>query len=186
MKWNHKKSFIVIAVFWLIILLGMIGAKEFTMVTGKEVLLETEPVDPRDLFRGDYVILQYPISEIPNLMSYHAGDTIYVNLEYEEPYWKYASVSDKRDPKPDQVAIKGKITNQRWGSGLRVEYGIESYFVPEGKGRHIERLRNQRGEEKVDVLVVVDRFGNAVIKDLLIDSKPVDFRDIEKEDATIW
>lgn len=183
MKWNHKKSFIVIVVFWLIILLGMIGMKEFTMMTGKEVLLETEPVDPRDLFRGDYVILRYPISEIPNLMSYHAGDTIYVNLEYKEPYWKYASVSDKRDPKPDQVAIKGKITNQRWGSGLRVEYGIESYFVPEGKGRSIERLRNT-GD--VDALVVVDRFGNAVIKDLLIKDKPVDFKDIEKQDIPIW
>jgi uncharacterized membrane-anchored protein len=29
------------------------------------VTLQTEPVDPRDLFRGDYVTLSYDISRLP-------------------------------------------------------------------------------------------------------------------------
>ena len=32
---------------------------------GAEVTLQTRPVDPRDLLRGDYVVLRYDISEVP-------------------------------------------------------------------------------------------------------------------------
>ena len=32
---------------------------------GKEVTLQSRPVDPRDLLRGDYVVLGYDISQLP-------------------------------------------------------------------------------------------------------------------------
>jgi uncharacterized membrane-anchored protein len=32
---------------------------------GTEVTLQTRPVDPRDLLRGDYVVLRYDISQLP-------------------------------------------------------------------------------------------------------------------------
>ena len=38
-------------------LVGMVAIKQRTLITGTPVLLKTEPVDPRSLFRGDYVIL---------------------------------------------------------------------------------------------------------------------------------
>jgi hypothetical protein len=47
-----------------------------------------------------------------------------------------------------------------------VEYGIESYFVPEGSGHIIEEARN------VKVRVAIDSSGNAVIKGLLVDGEP--------------
>ena len=33
--------------------------------TGTDVTLQTRPVDPRDLLRGDYVTLSYEISRVP-------------------------------------------------------------------------------------------------------------------------
>ena len=51
------------------------------------------------------------------------------------------------------------ITNSR----ISVVYGIESYFVPEGKGKDIEK---NRGKD-LAVKVSVDKFGNAVIKSLV-------------------
>ena len=45
----NKKIFIGIGVFWLIIIIGFIASKEFTLQTGEEVILKTRPVDPRDL-----------------------------------------------------------------------------------------------------------------------------------------
>jgi len=48
--------------------------------------------------------------------------------------------------------------------------GIESYFVPEGKGGDIEReIRN------VSVMVSVDRTCRALIKELYINDVPVSF-----------
>jgi hypothetical protein len=40
----------------------MIVGRAAVLRDGREVLLKVEPVDPRDLLRGDYVILNYEIS----------------------------------------------------------------------------------------------------------------------------
>ncbi len=59
LRMNPKKTFYLIVVFWLLIFSGFIAYKEYTLRTGTEVILKTMPVDPRDLFRGDYVTLNY-------------------------------------------------------------------------------------------------------------------------------
>ena len=42
--------------------IGTIAIQETRLRRAATVLLETAPVDPRDLVRGDYVILNYKIS----------------------------------------------------------------------------------------------------------------------------
>lgn len=54
-------------------------------------------------------------------------------------------------------------------SQVRVKYGIENYFVPEGEGRAIER---PSAGEKISIEVAVDRCGNAGIRAVLINGKP--------------
>ena len=51
---------------------------------------------------------------------------------------------------------------------LRVEYGIESYFVEEGKGRAIEAARNARSL-RVEVSLMKD--GKGIITGLFLDNK---------------
>lgn len=172
---EKKKIFILIATFWLIIIVGFIGMKEFTLRTGKEVLLETVPVDPRDLFRGDYVILRYKIStldlnKIPDdYTDFKTGDKIYLSLNTENDYGAPAKVY-RNSPSKGVLFLKGQVKYVR-KKKLTVEYGIESYFVPEGQGKKIERA--QRGE--LDVKVSIDKFGNAAIKSLLLKGKEVRF-----------
>ena len=51
-------------------LLGTAAVQEHALAAGKVILLETARVDPRDLLRGDYLILNYKISDVPtNLFS---------------------------------------------------------------------------------------------------------------------
>src|SRR5947209_5881543 len=51
-------------------ILGTTFRQERVLRVGKTVMLETERVDPRDLLRGDYLILNYKISNVPtNLFS---------------------------------------------------------------------------------------------------------------------
>jgi len=42
-----------------------VAVQERALAVGQVILLETRPVDPRDLLRDDYVILNYKISNIP-------------------------------------------------------------------------------------------------------------------------
>ncbi len=172
---DKKKIFILLGIFWLVIIGGFIGYKEYTLRTGQEVLLKTTPVDPRDLFRGDYVVLRYDISNLNSESvalernDFKSDDKVYVRLDTREKYAVATNVFAQ--PPSEGLFIKGTLKDVG-GNRFNVEYGIESYFVPEGKGKDIER---QLGRN-VDVRVVIDKSGNAVIKSLLIDGQEVKFK----------
>lgn len=169
--------FLAVAGFQFLILFGVIGFKQYTLAAGETVLLEVQPVDPRSLFQGDYVRLSYDISTLDT--STLAGDdyfgpraTVYVELApADDGYWHAVAVFDERRAVPDgHVLIKGKTQDGRFGFSdrrVRVEYGIEEVFVPEGSGRAVETTRTGLGLE-----VKVDRFGNAVPRRVLLDGEP--------------
>ena len=174
---NHKKAIIFLAIVWVAIIGGFVAMKEFTIQTGEEVLLKTVPVDPRDLFRGDYVILSYDISrfETDDTTGFDPGRTVYALLDTSE---KYAQIISLHTQKPDGLFMKGRLESG-FGDTLRIAYGIESYFVPENKGYIIEKAQ-RKGDVDVSVKVAVDSSGNSVITSLLIDGEDVSFDDAEE------
>lgn len=156
--------------FWAIVaaqlafLIGFIGVREVALRTGTEVVLQTAPVDPRSLLQGDYAILNYEIARLPDWMDgFSAGRTVYVVLQEERDVWTSSAYTEERSHVVEEVFIKGRI--DRIG---RADFGIGTYFVPEGTGRTIENAQD------VKVVVSVDEDGNAVIKDVLVDGEPFD------------
>lgn len=166
-----------------IALAAMVGMKQYTLNTGTPIVLRTEPIDPRSLFSGDYVRLNYSIRRL-NLeqlagedeFDYH--DRVYVVLERRDSYWEAVSAHHRRpEAAPGRVIIKGEVENRFgavWSSTnnrrdklktIEVRYGIENYFVPEGEGRDLER---PKPGEVVSIRVMVDRFGNAGINAVLV------------------
>jgi uncharacterized membrane-anchored protein len=59
-----RLKFAVMILLQVLILVGIIGFREYRVATGERILLQSSPVDPRDLFRGDYVTLAYDLSTI--------------------------------------------------------------------------------------------------------------------------
>ncbi|MCF8069895.1 MAG: GDYXXLXY domain-containing protein [Desulfobacterales bacterium] len=173
----------IILILQTLVLFFMIGMKQHTLNTGIPILLETQPVDPRSLFRGDYVRLNYTISEI-NLdqlagdKDFQRRDPVFVLLKKSNKYWEPASVHKAYpETQPDTVIIKGEVEylqSRLWNDEtkvsekanlLRIRYGIENYFVPEGKGMELERPQDG---EIVEMVVAVDKSGNAGIKAVLV------------------
>lgn len=158
----------------LVLVAGLFGVRGFTVLTGEEIVLETQPVDPRDLFRGDYATLGYEISRLPAPSDdWEGGDRVYVLLEKQGTYHQAVSIHhDRPAASGDQVCIEGQV---RWvgptpepgsqGSQLNIEYGIESYFIPEGAG-------DPPRDAKIDAQVAVDRFCHAVVTAILVDGEP--------------
>ena len=156
--------------FWAIVaaqlafLIGFIGVREVALRTGTEVVLQTVPVDPRSLLQGDYAILDYEIARLPDWMDgFSEGRTVYVVLQEERDVWTSSSYTEERSRVAGEVFIKGRI--DRIG---HADFGIGTYFVPEGTGRIVERAQD------VKVVVSVDEDGNAVIKDVLVDGETFD------------
>lgn len=158
-----KKNIFIIIFLWLLIISSFVFVQEFTLHTGKEVLLKTVPVDPRDLLRGDYVILNYEIAQLHG-EEFPYNSTVYMILDTDEnniAYDKYISF----DKPSDRLYLKGKVgkcdTNiPLYKSGKCVNFGIESYFVKEGYGKDLE----QDLREGALVKVVIDRNGYAKVK----------------------
>lgn len=160
----------LLSLFWLAIIGVFIGIKEFTLRTGQEVLLKTRPVDPRDIFRGDYVILNYDISSVDVGVNnnFTNGDKVYVGLDVRG---NYAIATGAYTVPPSNMLFIEGVVKRASDRSIQVEYGIESYFVPEGKGGVLERAGSN-----LEVRAAVDKGGNAVIKSLLIGGKEVDLK----------
>ena len=147
----------------ILLLLAIIGGKEYTLNVGTTVVLQTVPVDPRSLLQGDFAVLGYDISTLPGTPSgWSRGSTVYVSIVDRGEVWEALRYSTRK-PSSDEVFIKGTVDSQ----GL-LDLGIGTYFVLEGTGHIIERARD------VKVEVAVDSRGNAVIKRVLVDGEPFD------------
>jgi uncharacterized membrane-anchored protein len=173
-----RKTFIVLAVFLqLIVLAYMAGEREYILRNGKIIHLRTAPLDPRDLFRGDYVRLNYEISRIPANMLKEAdraagikkGAKIYVNLK-EGPNGLYAPVDAAFQKPQEGLYLAGRIPyphqKLETTNPIQVNYGIEAYFVEQGKGRDMEKRLGSRSDVQVplEMEIAVGPNGTAVIK----------------------
>lgn len=165
------KPFILVLVLQGAFLLGLVAQQEFHLASPATVLLETEPVDPRDLLRGDYVILNYKISSLgaeafsPRLPNAGAvdGRGIHVALQKRGPFHEVARASlEKLEAAPGETLLAGRAV-QSWNNQVRVEYGLERYYVKEGTG-------NPQG--KLTVEVAVSAAGKGIIKQVFLDGKP--------------
>ncbi len=122
-------------------LLGWAGYHEQVRQHAPVILLRGRPIDPQDLLRGDYLTLSYDISRVPATGLGETRDTtdteVWVLLEKRDRFHEVAGVSRVQpEVKAGQFLVRGAL-GYDWRndkSVVRVDYGIEKYFVPEGKG----------------------------------------------------
>jgi uncharacterized membrane-anchored protein len=160
-------------------LLGwVIVDRAMLLQNGKEIRLAVVPVDPHDLFRGDYVTLNYAISRLEGAKLagdkvFATGDTIYVALA--DGVDGLTATSITHEAPANGLFLKGAVRDASNSEGCTeplgcwtymVDYNLEKFFVPEGTGRELETLRN---DQRVSVDVAVAGDGRAALKRLLVD-----------------
>ncbi|MGO6971607.1 GDYXXLXY domain-containing protein [Rhizobium leguminosarum] len=178
---GYLLSAVIVAGLQTLILGTIIQSRASILSDGAEVLLKTAPVDPRDFLRGDYVVLNYDISSVPvqtvsGGIPAEAGERVlWVRLKKQEDgFWTVTESSfHELPPQPETVILRSQpfySGGLAAGDSMRVEYGIERYYVPEGEGKPIEEARN---DGNVAIAVRVSADGSAQIRSLLVDGKPV-------------
>jgi len=138
--------------------------------TGTVVYLETEKMDPRALFRGDYVILGYQLAQgiLSDEMATEAdrsGRPVYVTMTTARPAQFVAVSFEKPDLADGQACIEGRARGVWRARGNAVDFPqIAQFFVAEGTGRALEQARGD------DLLAKVATTGGckAVLLDLEI------------------
>ncbi len=176
---TKKTKFILAIVLQVAIIFTIIIFKMAILSGGTDVMLQIKPVDPRDLLRGDYITFKY--DNISNVSPYFfkkeqvkESGTVYVTLRKSGKYWTIQS-AQKTKPIDGELFIKGHIVYGGIGnspsvlgaSNIHIIYGIEDYFIPEGKGRGFS-FWNKKAAAKV----AIDKNGNAVLKQIYIEGNP--------------
>jgi len=178
MTWIRKHARLVVFAALVAVQLAAVATvtarEEYYRRTGEEIVLRSEPVDPRDLLRGDYVILGYamqtiPVSGSPIRVNWwgQEGDDVYVVLEQRGRYWEPVEVRRSNESRSSRakgtVILKGRIDSgfesQRGrGDLFRISYpSLERYYIPQGTGAP---------DTPPDVVVSVQGDGTARIKRL--------------------
>ncbi|MCE9524177.1 MAG: GDYXXLXY domain-containing protein [Alphaproteobacteria bacterium] len=154
-------------------LVYMIFDRQAVLNSAQVVTLKVVPIDPNDIFRGEYVILNYDISRLDLSKldgddTMNSGDTVFVTLVREAETWKAVAINRDRPFRiQGGVALRGSVQWVDGASGgtapqsIQVTFGIESYFVPQGTGRAIED-EARKGDLSVDI--AVDAQGRGAIK----------------------
>jgi uncharacterized membrane-anchored protein len=156
-------------------LLGMVITQEYAFAHGRAILLETRPVDPRDMLSGDYLMLNYKISDVPtNLFSPPVkkdlpdGTKVFVAVAPGTNQFYIVTRASTNALAPSsgaEVVLSGKSTYTWWNTtnSIHVEYGIERYYVAEGTG-------NPHG--KLTARAIVPASGRAKLQQIFLDGKP--------------
>lgn len=189
---SYPRYLVAIALAIAAVQIGILGSMILTRASalrgGHEVTLEVRPVDPRDLLRGDYVVLGYDISSLPAALFEGQGAadaaerTVYVRLRQGEEGVAEAVAArfgapPQGEPRTGEVDIRGRthVAPDAIGDFVPVDYGIERFYLPEGEGRPIEEGMRER---PFRMKVAVSGDGTAQIKafydgDTLIYAEPI-------------
>lgn len=141
---------------------------------GTEVVLETGAIDPRDLFRGHYAILNLAITTIdrsavtvdPDLQP---GQPVYVVLSPgADLYWQPVALLAAA-PQDGRPVLRGHY-DYGYDTQIFLRFPIDRYFAPKDRALELEAL-DRAG--RMGVILALDGSGGAAIKGLMIDGARV-------------
>jgi uncharacterized membrane-anchored protein len=155
---------------------------------GRRFLVRCEPVDPRDLAKGDYVILGYPFGTLNRADLDALGEAFWAAEETQPPGGRRKDLPDDTfvylpfTVGADGLARPGKPSlapptegpylrgYARGGRGRDVRFGIEAFYVKEGTGKEYEKLM-RTGLLLAEIAVLPN--GRAGLVELKADPEPL-------------
>jgi uncharacterized membrane-anchored protein len=117
-------------------LTSLVIRKEAVLTHGTPVLLELAPVDPRSLMQGDYMVLNYAISqELRDDNSLPSDGRLVLRLD-ELGVGRFVRVHGGGTPiQPGELLLRYRVRNGR------VRLGAESFFFQEGHANRYARAK---------------------------------------------
>lgn len=116
---------------------------------GETIKLRTEPIDPRDPFYGDYLVLNYEVENIPfskwtGKKEAKSGDKVYLLLEKGRDGVEQlvrASARTLKAESEEQTVMEARMEwRDSYNQTIRVDLGINRYYVEENTGREWEGM----------------------------------------------
>ena len=166
---------IVLAVAQLCVPAWMIMGEERVLRDGRQIKLQTRPVDPADLFRGRFVALGFAVEEVPR--SLVRGELVYGDvayLELREGANGLAETVALHKEMPDSELVLRVKANFLTPEIVGVELPFNRYYMDENLAPAAEAAYRERALNPDDTWVTVRLLrGRGVLEELYLGRKPV-------------
>lgn len=178
--------FIAVALAQLALPAWMIIDRERVLTEGAVFKFRTEPVDPRDPFRGEYVVLAFEAERgewpSPLRVNKQAG-TVYATIAVDQGSgFAYIASLHAEPPATGTylpVGVHFYGYEESTAQVTNVSLPFDRFYLEEGEGPRTEALMRLQGtgdgtEQPLPAFAVVRiRNGSSVVEDLVIGGKPV-------------
>jgi uncharacterized membrane-anchored protein len=160
---RRKVALLIVVCVQLAVPLAIAGLAEADLAFGNEIKLKAEPVDPLDVFRGNYVALTYDISRLQVIYPVQKGDRLCADLFQTAPGVYGARYAYDSPPRNDREICGRARHAAEPGDSVSIEYGIETYYANPERAREIE---DALARGRLYVVVDLDDDGSARIERL--------------------
>lgn len=167
-------AIVVVALLQTAALGKMVTDRAALLRDGREVVLETGAIDPRDLFRGHYTILNLEITRIARDSvtvdpALEPDAPVYVSLtEGEDGYWRAQGLF-AAPPQGAAPMIRGRF-EYVLAEQIILSFPFDRYFAPKERALELEALDRA---DRMGVVLALDGHGNGAIKGLMIDGERI-------------
>ncbi|MBI5287783.1 MAG: GDYXXLXY domain-containing protein [Chloroflexi bacterium] len=172
---------IAVVAFQVLILLSVLGFREYTLLTRDTVLLKLQTTDPQTIAGSDSRPVRYEISTVD--VAALPGDDefmhyVYVELgERSDGTWQPLALHNRRDRSYDNAVLIKSDYSYYGGSVGRerytLRYGIEDVYVPDDAAASLP----SGSGHTIAVEVKVDRFGQPEPVRFLINGEPYELEE---------
>ena len=198
MSRSKKILLSLIVVLQVVSIIIFVVIQEVRFSESKIITLQTQPVDPRDIFRGDYVILDYEISHLTENTTKRNGSDIttccyyefwdetdkdvYVFLKPAGDVWQAFGISSSYDGDnlfsntdsniSEFIRVKGKLTTVDNIQRIDGEENFRELEITYGIENYFVQVDTGKTIETADdvkVNVKVNKHGDSQIESLLVD-----------------
>lgn len=144
---------------------------------GTEVVLQSGMVDPRDLFRGHYVVLNLTIGRLPANDVKVVGeleykDDVFLSLKKgEEEFWIADTLYGEFPSDVSGPVIRGEYQSTRSPSSIqnhRIRFPVDRFYAEKSRAKDLEKVRRDRN---LGVVIALDGKGNAAIKGISVEGE---------------
>lgn len=148
---------------------GLVAREEYALANGREVLLDTRPVDPMSLFAGRYAQVSFAaetaLESVPGPDPRPLnGTVVYTWLRLESGLHVPERVTLQKPEDPSVVFLRGRIV---WPD--RIDYNATHFYIPHMGRDPATAIRDKGG---VQARVSVDPGGRVRLVDLIVEGLP--------------
>lgn len=153
----------------------MIIGQERVLREGRQLRLQTRPVDPADLFRGRYVALAFALEQVPRERAedrlFEPGESAYLELREGADGYAEAAALTKEKP-AGELTLPVEVTFVSPPT-IGVTLPFNRYYMDENAAPAAEAAYRDRAADLETWVTVRLLDGRAVIEELYIGGKAV-------------